>query len=133
MDLLIRLEPETEGGLEREAARLGVSPSDAAARVLIERFVAPHRSSVRAIIDDIEREDATDDPTELTARQSEWDSLRAALDEDKFSDRPLFPTDCCVSSSSILARSVCSSCDTGLPTQTRVERGWTGSCPLGTG
>lgn len=91
MDLLITLEPEAERSLEREAARLGVSPSEAAARVLRERFVAAHGSSVRAIIDDIDREDATDDPAELAARQKEWDTLRAALDEDRLSNRPLFP------------------------------------------
>lgn len=91
MDLLIRLTPEMETGLEREAARLGVSPSEAAALVLQDRLIKARGSSVHALIDQIEGEDASDDPSDLAAREAEWTTLRVALDDDRLSNRPLFP------------------------------------------
>jgi len=49
-----------------------------------------HARSLRALFDEWDREDMTNDPQELARRAAEWEELKKALNANRGSGRKLF-------------------------------------------
>jgi hypothetical protein len=92
MSLLIRLSPEAEGRLLREAGRAGLDASEYACR-LIEKHLTTNRSadSTLSLLAAWDTEDATEDPKELEVRRREWEDFKRALNESHSSPREIYP------------------------------------------
>jgi len=92
MSLVIRLSPEAESRLLREAGRAGVDASEYACR-LIEEHLTANRSadSTLALLASWDAEDATEDPKELEGRRREWEDFKRALNGSHSSPREIYP------------------------------------------
>jgi hypothetical protein len=86
MTLVLQLPPELERRLAAEAERQGVSLSDYALQLLTDNL-QPHDRS-KQLVAMLQSWQDEEDPTE---QQTTADFLIKALDEDRLSDRKLFP------------------------------------------
>jgi hypothetical protein len=86
--ILLKLPPDLEDRLDKEAARRGLSPDACAAQVLDQHLPpAPdeRRSAAVAVLQQWMREDAQADDSD------EAEEFFRNLDADRTSNRPLFP------------------------------------------
>lgn len=85
MSLTLHLPPDLERRLAQEAGREGVSPGEYAARLLAERLPPKdRRTELAALIQTWTDEDEEE-------QRETGEHLIRALDENRLSDRPLFP------------------------------------------
>ncbi len=91
MTVTLELKPDLDRRL-RQLARASGLAIEAYLVNLIET-AAPNRRNKAAVelLGEWAEEDATSDPEELEAREGEWESLKAGLNEGHTSDRVLFP------------------------------------------
>jgi hypothetical protein len=86
MTLMIALKPETEKRLREEASRVGVEPGEFARRLLEEHLPQerpmPDVESIR-LLEEFERENATDDPKEIARRQEEGEEFMRNLSRNR--------------------------------------------------
>ena len=86
MTLMLPLTPEREQRLTQEANRLGVAPEDYALRLLREHLPPPQRQAeLVALLESWIKEEDADE------QKQTGDYLLQALDEDRPSQRKLFP------------------------------------------
>lgn len=92
MTITLALKPEVEARVSAQASDKGL-PVETYLELVIEAAVRPNdtRDRVLALLDQWRAEDATDDPTEIRARQTDWEDLKIQLDANRTSYRPLFP------------------------------------------
>ncbi len=91
MTLMLDLSPDFEHRLMQAAARAGLPPAEYALKKLEEGLGGNRPKALRDLFAAWDREDATDDPAELECRRREWEEFKAALDENRSSERRLFP------------------------------------------
>ena len=90
MTVTLELKPDLDRRL-RELARASGLAIEAYLVELIENTLPTRRSKAAVeLLGKWAEEDATRDPDELEARESEWKSLKAGLNESHSSDRVLF-------------------------------------------
>lgn len=88
MTLTIHLSPELEQRLQQAASPRGL-PLDEYTMQLLDKYLPPtdHRTEIVALLQSwLDEKDAEE-------QRDTGDYLIRALDEDRFSDRPLFPTE----------------------------------------
>lgn len=85
MTLTLELPPEVEGALETEARRKGTTPAQLVLEDLRQRYPAPRQDKMTALFAQWDAEDATDDPAEITRRNQEWETTKAALEANRVS------------------------------------------------
>ncbi len=88
--MTIALAPELEYRLQNEAARNGQSPDQFAANTLIEKLESAEQERRQQAIALLQS--WIDDGDEAEQKES-WEYLVKALDEDRLSDRKLFPAE----------------------------------------
>ena len=91
---MIPLNPELEKRLTEEASRHGVDAVEYARRLIEQHLPRSEPLPGQATLDLFARwdeEDATEDPAEISRRESQWEELKRALNESHSSDRKLFP------------------------------------------
>jgi hypothetical protein len=81
--------------LRQEASRRGVEPEDLARQAIEEKLgssegVPPNRTALE-LMDQWDREDETDDPTELERRQREFEEFKEAINLSHSSTRKIYP------------------------------------------
>jgi hypothetical protein len=92
MTLTIQLPDKVADSLRRAAEQQGVDAGQYAAQLIRDNLPAAERAaSLRALFAQWATEDATDDPAEIQRRNDEWAQLRASLNENRASERKLFP------------------------------------------
>ncbi|HET6250443.1 MAG TPA: hypothetical protein VFE47_22335 [Tepidisphaeraceae bacterium] len=92
MTLTLQLPDDVATRLELEAKRRGVMVGECLAQIVQERL--PDANALNALSEMFaqwDREDATDDPAEIAARQAEWEELKKNLNANRGSQRKLFP------------------------------------------
>lgn len=82
MALTIELEPEAEARLSQAAFYEGIEVPDYVRR-LIERHLPDVGDPLVQLMLEWQREDATDDPAELEAREREWEELKGNLNANR--------------------------------------------------
>lgn len=90
MVIPLELPPELVERLRSEARRQGTSEGDCARRIL-DRYLPPSGPKAHLIASLQTWAEAAKSPT--PEDRAEGEALRRALDEDRLSDRPLYPTD----------------------------------------
>ncbi len=93
MTLIIDLTPEEEARLQAAARRQGIDPAECARRLLQQNLPeSPPGAATRALFAQWAREDATEDPAEIRAREVEWNETRRSLNEARLvaGEEPLF-------------------------------------------
>ena len=102
MTILLDLEPDVEAQLTKEASVRGLTVPDYVKTVLKEQAKSPDPITERqaqleknraaiAMLDEWDREDATDDPEEIARRQAEWEEFKKAMNESHTSNRIIYP------------------------------------------
>ena len=91
MTLTLDLSPELEKRLQQEAAKAGLPAAQYALKTLEHSLCRDRAKALHQLFDSWDKEDATDDPAELEARRREWEEFKAALDENRSSERKQFP------------------------------------------
>jgi hypothetical protein len=92
MTLTIQLPDEVADSVRRAAQQQGVEPDQYVAQLIRDTLPAAERAAaLRAMFAQWDAEDATDDPAEIQRRNDEWSQLRASLNENRGSERKLFP------------------------------------------
>lgn len=92
MTVSLDLSPDVRSRLEAQAVACGLTV-EAYLQSLIEhaaRQGAPG-AATRALFAKWHKEDKTDDPTEIAARQKEFEEFKAAMNASRPGQRPLFP------------------------------------------
>jgi hypothetical protein len=85
MTLIIEIPAETEHRLKTEAARLGIDAAKYASQ-LIEQGLQPPPAIDHATLDLLaqwDREDETDDPSEIARRNQDFEELKLALNQNR--------------------------------------------------
>ena len=90
MDLTVNLPEDAASELRLEAARQGIDAPSYASQIIRAHLPAARAEAARALFAQWDADDATDDPVELSRRQSEWEELRSALNNNRTSGRRLF-------------------------------------------
>jgi len=99
MALTILLPAETEQQLRSEAARLGVDAGECAKRLIEQGLKKPPANIDRATLDLLaqwDKEDETDDPSEIARRIQDFEELKTALNQNRLDSggpcsRKVFP------------------------------------------
>ena len=104
MSIIIDLSPEVESRLEQEAKRNGVEKTTYAGRLIEDHFPVPSgtengaspqlsekQQRLIALMDAWDKEDETDDPIEIAARQTEWEEFKESINKHHESDRVIYP------------------------------------------
>lgn len=92
--MTVKLAPAVEEKLLREASRLGMRPEDFARMAIEEKLspseVARRHPSMLEVLDEWDREDATDDPAEIARRQQDFEEFKQAINSSHSSDRKIY-------------------------------------------
>lgn len=96
MTMILELDPAVERKLQQESERLGMHPEEVARRLITDGLSpmdADRRHRLLATLRSWNEEDATDDPSELAQRETEWEEFRAAINESRrqYGEEPLYP------------------------------------------
>ena len=91
MTLTLNLRPELEVQLQQEAAKEGVAPEEFAVQTLEQRLQTARNQAAIELLRRWREEDATEDPAEREARQTEWEVFAAAMNENRAGERKLYP------------------------------------------
>lgn len=104
MTVTLDLPHDLEVKAAEEAADKGQALPDFLLTIIKERFVRPQfarsapsqeqldkNQAALALLRSWREQNATSDPEELKRRQADWEEFKAALDEDRPSERKLFP------------------------------------------
>lgn len=93
--MTITLHPAVQEKLLREASRLGVPPEEFARRAIEEKLAAPDDSrqnqALLDVLDQWDREDATNDPAEIARRKQDFEEFKEAINSSHSSDRKIYP------------------------------------------
>lgn len=102
MTVTLNLRPEVEAEIAQKAAAEGTEVSDYLER-MIEGAIKPRSAVVYsqeqlaknqaalAMLEEWDREDETDDPTEIARRQVQWEEFKTGMNENHTSDRVIYP------------------------------------------
>ena len=78
MSMTISLPPKAEAALKDEARRHGVGMEEYAAELIVKSLPG-ERQAVLDLLDEWDREEATDDPGEIAKRQRETEEFMSSL------------------------------------------------------
>lgn len=91
----VPLTPETLEQLREEATRRGIGPAEYARQIIEQRLSASQtngpRQSVLEMLDEWDREDETDDRTEIAVRQQDFEQFKDAINASHSSHRKIYP------------------------------------------
>jgi hypothetical protein len=93
--MTITLHQDVQEKLLREASRLGVPPEEFARRAIEEKLAASdatgRNQALLDVLDEWDREDATDDDAEIARRQQDFEEFKRAINSSHSSDRKIYP------------------------------------------
>ena len=91
MTLMLDLSPELEQRLKQEAAKAGLPEAQYALKTLEDGLGRDGAKALHQLFATWAEEDATDDPAEIEVRRRSLEEFKAAMNENRSSERKLYP------------------------------------------
>ncbi len=91
MTVELELKPELDARLRKAAQARDLTIGQYLARLVEEAVSMAQNETAVALLEDWQKEDATDDPSEIEEREAEWTAFKTAVNERRSSDRVVYP------------------------------------------